>query len=60
MLEKNRLRLSFFGGGDIQPDGLWNGCGVNYMIIFPYDVYNIYVMYKYFIFFVLLSSSPKQ
>ena len=25
MLEKNRLRLSFFGGGGIQTDGLWNG-----------------------------------
>ena len=29
MLEKNWLRLSFFGGGGIQPDGLWNGWGVN-------------------------------
>ena len=29
MLEKNRLRLSFFGGGGIQPDGLLNGLGVN-------------------------------
>ena len=25
ILEKNWLRLSFFGGGGVHPDGLWNG-----------------------------------
>ena len=29
VVRQNRLRLPFFGGGDIQPDGLWNGWGVN-------------------------------
>ena len=29
------------------------------MIIFPYDVYNIYVMYKYFIFLFCFLQAPQ-